>query len=74
MLILADLRYCDIFGFSKFAASNRMKIKVKNTIVEKWPFALKLAQGDTGFDDEFAMLLASGARGAETYMEWTGAD
>jgi hypothetical protein len=74
VLILVKLRYCEIFGFSQLAISNRLRIKAKHTIIEKWPLALKMRKGDAGFDEEFTMLLASGARGSETYVEWTGVE
>lgn len=72
--ILTGFRYCKRFRFAQLAARNKLIIKDENTIVKKWPLALKLKKGDAGFDDEFAMLFASGNWGAETYVEWTGAD
>lgn len=72
--VLMELRYCRGFGFSYLAAKNKLRIKDENTIVEKWPLTLKRKKGDAGFDDEFAMLFASGNWGAETYVEWTGVD
>ena len=72
--ILTMIRYCKGFGLADLAARNKLRIKDENTIVEKWPWTLKLKKGDVGFDDEFAMLFASGSWGAETYVEWTGAD
>lgn len=72
--VLTKTRYCRGFGFAHLAARNKLRIKNENTIVEKWPLTLKLKKGDVGFDEEFAMLFASGNWGAETYVEWTGSD
>jgi len=72
--MLVDDRYCKVFNFSRVASENTLKIKAENTIVEKWPLALKLKQGDVGFDEEFTTLFASGHPSTETYVEWARAE
>ncbi|KAF7867297.1 hypothetical protein EAF04_005380 [Stromatinia cepivora] len=43
-----------------------LKIKSKNTLIEKWPLRLKPRSTQEDFD----MLLASGHKGSERYVEW----
>ena len=74
MLTLTASRYCKRFKFSELAVKNRLRIKAKHSIVEKWSLALKLQKGDAGFDDEFAILFASGHYGGETYVERTSVE
>lgn len=45
-------------------------LKVKHTIVEEWPFRLKLEPGEPGAQEEFDRLLAGGSSGKECYVEW----
>lgn len=57
----------------EYAQASGMTIKNKHTIIDRWPFALKLKFGQPGAQEEFDLLLASGNRGCERYMEWTRA-
>jgi len=50
-----------------------MKMRVTNTIIEKWPMRLKLSPGQLGADQEFKLLLASAHTGTERYVEWVRA-
>ncbi|APA07182.1 hypothetical protein SS1G_04092 [Sclerotinia sclerotiorum 1980 UF-70] len=43
-----------------------LKIKSKNTVVEKWPLRLKPGSAQ----EDFEILLASGHTGSERYVEW----
>jgi hypothetical protein len=45
-------------------------VKEKHTIIEKWPFRLKLRPGQPGAQEEFDRLLAGGVTGKERYVEW----
>lgn len=45
-------------------------LKQKNTIIEKWPFRLKLRPGQIGSQKEFERLLSGGVSGKEIYLEW----
>jgi hypothetical protein len=45
-------------------------VKEKHTIVEQWPFRLKLRPGQPGAQQEFDRLLAGGVSGKERYVEW----
>ena len=45
-------------------------MKTKNTVVEKWPFRLKLRSGQPGAQEELERLLRSGLSGKEVYVEW----
>ncbi len=45
-------------------------MKDEHTIVEKWPFTLKLQPGQPGAQEEFVRLLGGGTMGRERYVEW----
>ncbi|EHK96743.1 hypothetical protein M7I_7547 [Glarea lozoyensis 74030] len=55
---------------SKFEPLIGFAMKEKNTIVEKWPFRLKLQPGQPGAQEEFDRLLSGGVSGKEIYLEW----
>ncbi|KAF7905570.1 uncharacterized protein EAF01_006091 [Botrytis porri] len=57
------MKDCSLYEISKVEG---LRIKTKNTLVEKWP--LKLRNGAK--QEEFDMLLASGHLGSERYVEW----
>lgn len=44
--------------------------KDNHTIVEKWPFRLKLRPGQPGAQEEFDRALGGGVSGKERYIEW----
>ncbi|KAI9679628.1 MAG: hypothetical protein M1829_001590 [Trizodia sp. TS-e1964] len=44
--------------------------KEKHTVIEKWPFRLKLRPGQPGAQEEFDRNLRGGVSGKERYMEW----
>jgi hypothetical protein len=72
--ILTVCSYFKGFGFEWLAHRNKLRVKKKNTIIQKWPLALKLKKGDAGFDEEFNMLFGSGNWGSEVYVEWASLD
>lgn len=72
--MLMEHRYCEHHDFLQLRRENGLEIKAENTIVGKWPLALKLSKGDDGFDEEFEILDASGSWGAETYLEWVSTE
>ncbi len=45
-------------------------MKDTHTIIEKWPFRLKLQPGQHGAQEEFDRLLSAGVSGKERYVEW----
>jgi hypothetical protein len=45
-------------------------MKEKHTIIEKWPYRLKLRPGQPGAQDEFDRCLMKGVSGKERYIEW----
>ena len=45
-------------------------MKDTHTIIEKWPFRLKLQSGQPGAQEEFDRLLGGGMSGKERYVEW----
>ena len=54
--MLMEHRYCEHHDFLQLRRENGLEIKAENTIVGKWPLALKLSKGDDGFDEEFEIL------------------
>ncbi|KAH7164939.1 hypothetical protein DER46DRAFT_684869 [Fusarium sp. MPI-SDFR-AT-0072] len=45
-------------------------MKDKHTIIEKWPYRLKLEPGQEGASEEFDRLMTSGLSSRESYVEW----
>jgi hypothetical protein len=45
-------------------------VKEKHTVIEMWPFRLKLRPGQPGAQEEFDRLLRGGVSGKERYVEW----
>lgn len=58
------------FGFAEAAQFLGAAIKDNHTVVEKWPFRLKLRPGQPGAQEEFDRVLAGGVSGKERYVEW----
>ena len=58
------------FEFSEAARLIGAAMKEKHTIIEKWPFRLKLRPGQPGAQEEFDLLLGGGVSGKERYVEW----
>ncbi|KAJ6011517.1 hypothetical protein N7451_002929 [Penicillium sp. IBT 35674x] len=70
-------RYDHVFGrFMKktgFKAAGEvvgLKMKEKHTVIEKWPFRLKLRPGQPGAQEEFDRRMREGISGKERYVEW----
>jgi hypothetical protein len=49
-------------------------MKEKHTIIDKWPYRLKLRPGQARAQDEFDRLLSRGTSGQERYIEWKRAN
>ncbi|KAJ5890842.1 uncharacterized protein N7473_007070 [Penicillium subrubescens] len=45
-------------------------MKEKHSIIEKWPYRLKLRPGQPGAQEEFERCLRDGVSGKERYIEW----
>ncbi|KAF4500706.1 hypothetical protein FAGAP_3069 [Fusarium agapanthi] len=45
-------------------------MKEKQTIIEKWPYRLKLRPGQPGGKEEFDLLMEGDSSGKELYLEW----
>jgi len=58
------------FEFSKLAQFIGAAKKDKHTVIEKWPFRLKLRPGQPGAQQEFDQLLGGGVSSKERYEEW----
>ncbi|KAM0347333.1 hypothetical protein ACHAPU_004852 [Fusarium lateritium] len=64
-------RVAKLFQFSDFPEYVGAAMKEKHTIVEKWPYRLKLGPKQKGAKEEFDQMMRGGASGKERYMEWT---
>jgi hypothetical protein len=56
--------------FNKFPAFMKVGIKGQHTIIDKWPFRLKLKPGQQGAQQEFDRMMGTGVNGKEFYLEW----
>lgn len=45
-------------------------MKDDHTVIEKWPFRLKLQTGQPGAQAEFNRLVCGGVSSKEFYLEW----
>lgn len=66
----AYIRYLENFKVSEVADFLGAKMKEKHTIIEKWPYRLKLRPGQPGAQDEFDRYMSAGLSGKERYLEW----
>ncbi|CEI66053.1 hypothetical protein FVEN_g4536 [Fusarium venenatum] len=58
------------FMFSEFPRYIGVAMKEKQTIVEKWPYRLKLEPEQKGSKEAFDLLMRGGTSGKELYLEW----
>ncbi|KAG8157039.1 hypothetical protein KVR01_013029 [Diaporthe batatas] len=63
-------RYVKNSGFAEAAERAGATRKKKNTVVEDWPFKLKLRPGQPGAQDEFDRLICGAVSSKERYVEW----
>lgn len=63
-------RYMSKYDFHQIESFCNATMKSRNTIIEKWPWRLKLFPQDPGAQEEFEDLFGSGHTGCERYVEW----
>ncbi|KFY28454.1 hypothetical protein V493_02929 [Pseudogymnoascus sp. VKM F-4281 (FW-2241)] len=63
-------RFTNGYKFSETAQYAGAAVKENNTVIDKWPFRLKLRPGQPGAQEEFDRLLSGGVSGKERYVEW----
>ncbi|KAH8698962.1 hypothetical protein BGW36DRAFT_396585 [Talaromyces proteolyticus] len=63
-------RFVKDFEFHKAGEIFGATMKEKHTIIEKWPYRLKLRPGQPGAQDEFDRCMRQGVSGKERYVEW----
>ncbi|KAK7937625.1 uncharacterized protein PG986_014493 [Apiospora aurea] len=63
-------RYVKEHNLDKLAALLGAGMKSRHTIVDKWPYRLKLHPGQPGAQAEFDSLMAGGVSSKECYTEW----
>jgi hypothetical protein len=69
MALISSVSFMTAFEFHQVAKNVGAIIKEEHTIVEKWPFRLKLQSGQPGAQEEFGRLMSSGVSGTECYVE-----
>ena len=57
-------------NFSETARTLGAEMKETHSVIEKWPFRLKLRPGQPGAQEEFDRLFGGGVSGKERYVEW----
>lgn len=65
-----DGRYSTNFKFSEAADLMGAAMKDKHTIIDKWPYRLKLRPGQPGAQDEFGRLFTGGTSAKQRNVEW----
>lgn len=65
-----DGRYATKFQFCKAADILGAAMKKKHTIIDKWPYRLKLRPDQPGAQDEFDRRMSESVSGKERYVEW----
>jgi len=56
--------------FTSVQQKTSMSMKETHTIIEKWPYRLKLRHSQAGGKEEFRTLLGASTHGSERYVEW----
>jgi len=57
-------------GLKEAGENLGVMMKGKHTVIEKWPFRLKLRPGQPGAQKEFDRCMREGISGKERYVEW----
>ncbi|KAJ0168197.1 hypothetical protein CTA2_8707 [Colletotrichum tanaceti] len=63
-------RFSLMFGLFKSPWIVGAAMKREHTVIEKWPFRLKLQPGQPGAQAEFNRLIGGGVSSKEFYLEW----
>lgn len=63
-------RYAAKYGFSETGRLVGATMKHEHTVIDKWPFRLKLQPGQPGAQEEFDRLMGGGVSSMERYLEW----
>lgn len=58
------------YKFSELGAFVGAGMKETHTVIEKWPYRLKLRPDQPGGQEEFDRQLSSAMSGKERYVEW----
>jgi hypothetical protein len=69
-LTLVRTRYSSKLEFQKAAALLGAAMKHTHSIIDKWPYKLKLRPGKSGAQEEFDRALGGGLSSKERYVEW----
>ncbi|KAJ1328217.1 hypothetical protein MN608_07553 [Microdochium nivale] len=63
-------RFVEDFKLAELGYVCGVTMKDKHTIIEKWPYVLRLRPGQAGAQEEFDRLLRSSTSTKERYVEW----
>lgn len=63
-------RFAKDFKLDELAQVGGLEIKHKHTVIDKWPYRLRLRPGQPGAQEEFDMALRGSPSSKERYMEW----
>jgi hypothetical protein len=59
-----------VMAFSEMEEALGVAMKAKHTVIEKWPYQMKLQPGQPGAQEEFNRLVRGDLSGNERYVEW----
>lgn len=73
-ILTLKARYVRELKFHESADLLGAAMKERHTIIEKWPYRLKLRPGQPGAQEEFDRLMTGGPSSKERYVEWKKTD
>ena len=68
--MLIEVRYMKVHDFEEIERQSGIKMKSRNTVIEKWPMRLKLRRGQRGAQEEFDAAMACPHDALTCYVEW----
>jgi hypothetical protein len=69
-MLTVPKRFVKELKFAEAGQSVGAAVKETHTVIEKWPFRLKLRPGQPGAQEEFDQVMGGGVVGMERYVEW----
>lgn len=68
--INVGFRFMENMAVAEMEEALSVAVKDKHTVIDKWPYQLKLRPGQPGAQEEFDLLVGAGLAGTERYVEW----
>lgn len=69
-MLMLLIRYMKELKFLQAGNMLGATMKENHTIIDKWPYRLKLQLGQPGAQDEFDRCMMKSVSGKERYVEW----